>query len=414
MATPNDHLRLARERSASRRHPNECLSRQELAELVNDHLWLHFGVRVEIDDTYIGKLERGVIRWPGERYRQALCSILHADNETQLGFRNSRRTAIPDQHSGIAPSTDAAWPTVIPTRVDERHVAETRSAATMFTGWHRQHGGWSLREAALAQMRWAEQLLRVPCRERVRVELNAAVAELAHACAFMAFDTCEHALADRYFDVALRCSRESGDRKFRAFILHSMARHAVWLGRFEQAHTFVEHALTQTDRLLPAERANLHTALAVTLAGMNRAAEARRAIGMADDAFELATQPASPWERFYTPAQHYADTSGALVMLVERGHRPGDARSRLIAASTHLTPESRRTKSLVLLKLASLAVYTGAPDEGVAIATSALAQAEEIRSSRIARETDSFAELLSHRADPEFARKFCDQRGASA
>ncbi|MFI9389226.1 XRE family transcriptional regulator [Kutzneria sp. NPDC052558] len=384
-----------------------------MAELVNDHLWLHFGMRVEIDDSYIGKLERGVIRWPGERYRKAFCSILHVDDETKLGFRSSRRSAVPGQLSSVGPSPEAAWQTVIPAMVDERHVAETRSAATMFVRWHHQYGGWSLREAALAQMRWAEQLLRVPCRERVRVELHAAVAELAHTCAFMAFDTCEHGVADRFFDLALRCSRESGDGKFRAYVLQSMARQAVWLGRFEQAHTFVEHALTQTGKLLPVERANLYAALAVPLAGMNRAAEARRAIGVADDAFERAAQPASRWERFYTLAQHNSDTGAALVMLAEHGHRAGDARERLTAAYAQRAPQYRRSRLLALTKLASLAVFGGAPDEGIAIATSALAGAEGVRSSRVTREMDGFAELLVRRSGPEFGRKFRDERRAT-
>jgi hypothetical protein len=38
MKQPNEALRRARERSPSPSHPEECLSRQELAELVNAYV----------------------------------------------------------------------------------------------------------------------------------------------------------------------------------------------------------------------------------------------------------------------------------------------------------------------------------------------------------------------------------------
>jgi hypothetical protein len=57
-ATPNVRLRNARERTPSREHPGECLSRQELADLVNAYLWKTYAQLAEIDAGYIGKLER--------------------------------------------------------------------------------------------------------------------------------------------------------------------------------------------------------------------------------------------------------------------------------------------------------------------------------------------------------------------
>ncbi|MGH3776700.1 MAG: hypothetical protein ACRDRR_13390 [Pseudonocardiaceae bacterium] len=39
MATANDQLRAARERTASPTYPDDYLSRQELAELVNTYIW---------------------------------------------------------------------------------------------------------------------------------------------------------------------------------------------------------------------------------------------------------------------------------------------------------------------------------------------------------------------------------------
>jgi hypothetical protein len=49
-----------------------CLSRQELAEWVNSYVWDHYSKRREWDGSYLGKLERGVIRWPNTLCRKAL------------------------------------------------------------------------------------------------------------------------------------------------------------------------------------------------------------------------------------------------------------------------------------------------------------------------------------------------------
>ena len=68
----NDLLRAARKRTASLTSPDVCLSRQELAELVNAWVWDHHEKMVEHSANYIGQLECGKIRWPGKVSREAL------------------------------------------------------------------------------------------------------------------------------------------------------------------------------------------------------------------------------------------------------------------------------------------------------------------------------------------------------
>jgi hypothetical protein len=67
------------------------LSRQEVAELVNEWLYRRYGTVVELDANYVGKLERGIIRWPGRSYREALRTVLRVDSDAQLGFYGRRR-----------------------------------------------------------------------------------------------------------------------------------------------------------------------------------------------------------------------------------------------------------------------------------------------------------------------------------
>ncbi len=89
---PNDHLRAARLRAASTETPGEPMSRQELAERINHWIYDHDQTITEMDGNYLGKLERGIIRWPQRRYREALRAILRADTDRDLGFHRPIRT----------------------------------------------------------------------------------------------------------------------------------------------------------------------------------------------------------------------------------------------------------------------------------------------------------------------------------
>lgn len=110
----NERLRAARERTASATRIGECLSRDELAELVTAHVWHAHDKVVQVDGNYIGKLERGVICWPGALYREALRTILQVSGDGDLGFTNPRRKVVRlaiwnvssscvPPHSGLAP-----------------------------------------------------------------------------------------------------------------------------------------------------------------------------------------------------------------------------------------------------------------------------------------------------------------------
>jgi transcriptional regulator with XRE-family HTH domain len=90
----NEQLRAARERTASPAAPDECLSRQELAELANEWIWKHHKKMAALSANYIGQLERGYIHWPGKLYREALRAILGVSTDAALGFVNTRRAVV--------------------------------------------------------------------------------------------------------------------------------------------------------------------------------------------------------------------------------------------------------------------------------------------------------------------------------
>lgn len=281
MPIPNDLFRRARTRLPSRQTPGACLSRQELAELVNQWIFTHIGRVVELDDNYIGKLERGVIRWPGRRYRQAFRTVLRVESDAQLGFCGQRRRSANvtdvDRQQFLRTAGALAslpWlelfapvePTPLPPRVTPVEINQIRAAATIFSSWDYEHGGGLAREAVFAQLRWAAALLDADCERAFRPELFAAVAVLAETAGFMAFDAGAHDEARRAFRFALGCAEQSPNWQMRASVLADMARQAVWLNDPDSALTFVELALARSDRLTATERAMLHTVRARALA----------------------------------------------------------------------------------------------------------------------------------------------------
>ncbi|MFV2084993.1 hypothetical protein [Micromonospora sp. LOL_021] len=71
------------------------MSRQELAEAVNNYLWDKHRRRVALDDTYVGKLERGRHRWPQALYREAFRAVLGVASDKELGFYIVRSSSSP-------------------------------------------------------------------------------------------------------------------------------------------------------------------------------------------------------------------------------------------------------------------------------------------------------------------------------
>ena len=396
MASPNTRFQAARERTRSPVYPTECLSREELADQVNLYIWNNHRQRVEIDAGYIGKLERGVIRWPGSRYREAFRAVLEAPTDTDLGFRATRRTTTKLPEANEEPAgIDAAGelptllllanttPTPIPTTIGLQHIHEVSASARMFVGWQHSHGGWSLREALLAQTRWSARLLRSTCPDNLRGPLCRAIAYLADVCGFMLFDTGDYHEAQRCFRFALACAEEAGDWHRRAIILASMARQALWTGQPDKALTFSEYGLVRADRT-PAKQAMLHSARAKALAATGRPEDAIRAVGEADEAFQRTPTDDDPaWSNFYTAAQHAGDTAEAWAGLHATGHRTAEAHTRYTEARDGHGVAYPRSRALAELKLAALVMEAGDPHEAAALGAQALTTARPIRSGRI-------------------------------
>ena len=416
MAIANDRFRAARERTASLTYPDEGLSRQELAELVNAYIWEHHHEMVALDANYVGKIERGIIRWPRKLYREALRVILGAATETAVGFINPRRAVVKLDNvkrqqflhtttllgvgtlsSGpVAALLEGSEPTPIPDRVGATEIEQIRSAARVFESWDFTYGGGLAREVVLAQLRWSAGLLEAICPARLRPELHSAVGDLADVAGYMAFDADAHEDARRVFGFALACAEQAEDWHLRAQVLSSMASQAIGTGRPDEGLTLAEQALVRADRLTATERASLHTYRGRALAKMRRVRETLVAVGTADDHFAHSTPANDPqFMAYYNAGMHAGSTGKALFDLAILGRDHGEATNRLTAAVAGNAPGHSRRRAISLTKLASLTMAIGDPLQAAALGTAALDAVGTIRSRRAA---EGLRELGRHAA----------------
>jgi hypothetical protein len=406
MPEPNLQFRAARLRMESPEVPGEPLSRKELADLVNAWIFGHNGRETAIDANYIGKLERGLIRWPNALYREGFQATLSAKEDRALGFRRPRRTSrtIEDvNRQGFLRATAGVSALVVagslsdlaiisqlavPSAVGRAEIDQLRTAARLFGNVDHTYGGSMVREAVNGQLRYAVELLNARCPDDLRGELFAAVGFLGHTAGAMAFDAYAHDDARRMFSLALACAEESGNWHLRAKVLSTMARQAIWRGDPDMGLTLIDVAFVRSERLTSTERAMLFTGRARAHAKLRRIPEALRAVGTADEEFAQASPANDPaWMVYYDTAQHVGDTGHALFDLATLdGRYAGDAASRLAGAVSGHTATYARSRTLSQTKLASLTMVTGDPQEAAQIGGAALDAAGKIHSRRVADE----------------------------
>jgi hypothetical protein len=421
----NEALRQVRLAQRSRSRPSQPLSRRELAELVNRYVWDNFRQRTGLDENYIGKLERGVVRWPNDLYRTGLRAVLGVADDADLGFRPTRRAQQPADTADASPAwsmsmavasasvLDAMSPAAPPNRIGPPEIEQIRGAAQAFAAWDNLYGGLA-RDAPIALLRWSVGLLRSrACPAALQPELLTAVAHLAHTSAFMAFDGHAFEDAHRLLSFGVACAEEADDWELRARLLATTARVDTWMGEPDRGLTHTQLALVRSDRLTATAQAMLHSLEARALARLGRTSETHGAIARADDAFARRVDEDSTWLEHYDAAQHAGDTGTALADLALAGPDPppaatiADARSRLEQAIDLRRPERARCLVLSQIALAKLMMGTGAPEEAVALAGRTLAAAESIRSRRVADELaalDRLAVRYEDRADVQVLR----------
>jgi hypothetical protein len=115
------------------------MSRQELAEAVNRHVFVTEERVSNLDGKYVGKLERGEYRWPSAASRRAFRAVLGVSADADVGFYITRRPAddsgtgnapVPARRDG--PGSEAKVPTLLRRILAERHWQTPRTFRAQF------------------------------------------------------------------------------------------------------------------------------------------------------------------------------------------------------------------------------------------------------------------------------------------
>ena len=269
-------------------------------------------------------------------------------------------------------------------------VTSVREMMTFFSQRDQRRGGADGRDALVAYLRTdvAAHLSRRTPSEGVRRDLFSAAAELTYLAGWTAFDTSAHALAQRYFMLAVRLAAEAGDAPLTGHVLRAMAHQAVDLHHPQQALDLATASVERQRYTLasPREKALLGVVHARALAAAGHKKDALTALlraeddlGKADDG--TAEEPGRVF--FFGQASLAHETACTLRDL---GDLNAAEQQFKLSVRTRRKQTFRRTHSVTLGYLGAVQAQQGAIDAACTTWTKALDAMDGVQSGR-ARET---------------------------
>lgn len=461
---PNRRLAAARKALLSPSGSGRPMSRQELADACNAELATMHKTQgrqrwAGMTEKTIGALERGEIRWPNEEYRQALCTVLNAD-ERSLGLYIDRATQghlddradahhsqfvshdptiaqvdqpqrhglaagsrhtdggeVAPQYFGLAqdvlwepPDTETSSPILDlspprPGSVGWSDVEHLRFITRAYAISENTFGGAYSGQAAAVQLRQSARLIEARADNDVRHALLEVIGNLSAVVGFSAFDIDDFRTAKSCFEFALWCAKEAKSWPLRASALSDLARLEIYLGRPDEALSLIELAQVRSDRISATTRAMLYAIRARLLAAQGRLVEAIGEVACADQHFaDRRVEMDPPWMSYYDEAEHQGSTGRALIPAAITEKNPTLATGRLKAAINLHDKDHPRSRAFSRIRLATLIMQVGDPREAAAVGQHALDEATGVRSTRLNLELGHLGTLaMPHRRIPEVA-----------
>ncbi|MGW5679913.1 Tat pathway signal protein, partial [Streptomyces sp. NPDC003860] len=225
--------------------------------------------------------------------------------------------------------------------------------------------------------------------EPLRRELTSAAAELAYLAGWMGFDGGEHALAQRYFTIAVRLAAEADDAPLTGHTLRAMAHQAVDLGHPTQGLQLAEASVAQRRYTLahPREKALLGVVHAKALAAAGQRKPALAALLRAEDDLRQADATSSDDEPgrvfFFGEASLAHETACTLRTL---GDLTGAEKEFRRSVRTRRVQQHARTHAVTLGYLGAVQARRGHLDAAITTWNQALDTMNGIQSGR-ARDT---------------------------
>lgn len=267
------------------------------------------------------------------------------------------------------------------------------TTTVMFRQWDAQCGGGLRRKAVVGQLHEVTDLLQEPQPESTTRKLFKVAAELAELAGWMSYDVGLQPTAQKYFVLALHAAKEAGDRPLGSYVLSSMSRQMIHLGRPEDALELIHLAqYGSRDCASPRTQAMLYAMEARAYANMSQPGKCKRAVRMAEETFTEADdwdEPDPDWIRFFSEAELFAENSHSfrdLAYVAGRSPAYASMAEPLMRRAVQLfagDTEHQRSYALNLIGMASVHLLQREPEQSAALADQAMVVAKNVRSERV-------------------------------
>lgn len=411
------------------------MSRQELADAVNEYLWRVHQLKATLDATYVGKLERGEHRWPQDLYREAFRVVIDVDTDAELGFyiKRSRQAdqaihaagppqlgpAAATSHAVSRTDVEVEPPSAILARIREQSAeAVTDTVLDALELYvvdveerYEQEGPARLAPDVVRQRQWVQPLLHRWARPRTRERLARVAGRLSGQLSYMAVNLGRFSSARAYGIEAFELADHVDDNDLRAWTRGTQSLAEFYAGQYKNALDFAEDGR----RYAGAGRQAVRLAVNGQARALGQLGEPRAVDRMVGLAYELlGTLPAragmTPCISFglYSEARVASNAATAYLPLGQTAKvlEYADRASDIVDASPSLW-----SKALVRLDMATALVKATHPDldHATTLARDAMAVSTGNRIESIRQRTRSLVSTLAPWSSEPTVAEFVDE-----
>ncbi|MFD4609207.1 hypothetical protein [Streptomyces sp. NPDC058440] len=280
-----------------------------------------------------------------------------------------------------------------PGRLSRPELELLETTTVMFRQWDAQCGGGLRRKAVVGQLHEVTDLLQEPQPEPTGRRLFKVAAELAELAGWMSYDVGLQPTAQKYFVLALHAAKEAGDKPLGSYVLSSMSRQMIHLGRPEDALELIHLAqYGSRDCASPRTQSMLYALEARAYANMGQPGKCKRAVRMAEDSFGDAEdwdEPDPDWIRFFSEAELYGENSHSfrdLAYVAGRSPTYASLAEPLMQKAVERFAEDhehQRSYALNLIGMATVQLLQREPEQSTEYARQAMRVAKKVRSERV-------------------------------
>ena len=278
--------------------------------------------------------------------------------------------------------------TPAPARIGMTDVQQIQAATKALRDLDYRYGGGTCRDAVVAQLSWAQQLLEATATDQVRRKLFVSLADMHSLAGWTSFDTGLLDPARGHFGKALEFAKQAEDDSLVASVLYRMGR--VYLHHQEPNEALKLFQLGQ----IAAQESGSALTVAVLCANeawaygmLNKPDQVQKMVGRTKDEFARADVNDAPdWVRFFTENDLHGmigSANDALAVFDADRYAP-IAVAETIKCNEAYGADMQRTHVFGLSLQATNHIRAGDLQQGIKVGRNALAIGEKVKSVRVA------------------------------